>query len=71
MSKFVVNMIDALTREVLSTEDEIFDNEQDAEEYACECGGNFSQGAECLSLRGEPYIPREAVDFEVEELDED
>ena len=49
MSQFVVNMVDALTREVLDTEDEVFDNEEDAQEYACEWGGSFAQGAECLS----------------------
>lgn len=69
MSKFVVNMVDALTREILDTEEEIFDSEEEAQEFACEWGGNFSQGAEDLSLRGESYIPREAVDFEVEEID--
>ena len=69
MSKFIVNMVDAITREVLDTEEEIFESEQDAQDFAGEWGGNFSQGAECLSLRGEPYTPREAVDFEVEEID--
>ena len=55
MSKFIVQMIDAYTREVLNTEDEIFDNEQDAEDYACECGGAFAEGAEVLSLAGRDY----------------
>ena len=70
MSQFVVNMVDALTREVLDTEDEVFDNEEDAQEYACEWGGSFAQGAECLSLAGRAYTPREAVDFVVEEIDD-
>lgn len=38
MPKFIVQMIDAYTREILDTEDEVFDNEENAEEYACECG---------------------------------
>ena len=71
MAKFVVQMIDAYTREVLDTEDEVFDNEQDAEEYACECGGNFAEGAEVLSLAGRDYNSREEVDFVVEEIDDD
>ena len=71
MAKFVVQMVDAYTREVLNTEDEVFDNEQDAEEYACECGGNFAEGAEVLSMSGRDYIPREDVDFVVDEIDED
>ena len=71
MSKFIVQMIDAYTREVLNTEDEIFDNEQDAEDYACECGGAFAEGAEALSLAGRDYTPSEDVEFIVEILDED
>ncbi len=71
MSKFIVQMIDAYTREVLNTEDEIFDNEQDAEDYACECGGAFAEGAKVLSLAGRDYTPSEDVEFIVEILDED
>ncbi len=71
MAKFVVQMRDVYTGEVLDTEDEVFDNEQDAEDYACECGGAFAVGAETLSLAGRDYIPPEDVEFVVEELDED
>lgn len=46
MAKYIVQMIDAYSGEVLETEDEVFDNEQDAQDYACECGGAFSAGAE-------------------------
>lgn len=70
MSKFLVQMVDAYTREVLETQDEVFDNEQDAEEYACECGGAFAVGAEVLSLAGRDYTPRDEVDFVVEEVDD-
>lgn len=70
MTKFIVQMIDAYTREVLETDDEIFDNEQDAEMYACDCGGAFATGAEILQLRGEDYIPPEDVEFVVEEIDD-
>ncbi len=71
MPKFIVQMVDAYTREVLNTEDEVFDNEQDAEDYACECGGAFAEGAEVLSLAGRDYTPREDVDFIVEEVDDE
>ena len=71
MPKFIVQMVDAYTREVLNTEDENFDNEQDAEDYACECGGAFAEGAEVLSLTGRDYTPSEDVEFIVEILDED
>lgn len=70
MPKFIVQMVDAYTHEVLETEDEVFDNIQDAEDYACECGGAFSVGAEVLSLSGREYTPREDVEFVVEEVDD-
>lgn len=70
MSKFIVNMVDSITREVLeSFDDEVFETEQEAEEYACECSGNFRTGAEILQLRGEDYTDPDDVDFEVEEID--
>lgn len=71
MSKFIVQMVNAYTREVLDTEDEIFDNEQDAEAYARECGGAFAEGAEVLDLAGRAYTPPEDVDFVVEEVDDE
>ena len=70
MAKFVVQMLDAYTGDVLGTEDEVFDNEQDAEEYACECGGNFAVGVDVLRLAGRDYTPREDVEFVVEEIDD-
>lgn len=69
MSKFIVQMVDAYTREVLETEEQVFDNERDADDYACECGGNFAEGAEVLSMSGRDYIPADAVEFVVEEID--
>lgn len=71
MPKFIVQMVDAYTREVIDTEDEVFDNEQDAEDYACECGGNFAEGAEVLALAGRDYTPRKDVDFVVVEVDDE
>lgn len=72
MSKYIVKMISAYTGETIEVfDDEVFDNEYDAEAYACECGGAYSQGAECLSLMGRDYDDRKNVEFVVEEIDED
>lgn len=71
MPKFIVQMIDVYTGKVMETEDEVFDNEQDAEDYACECGCNFAAGAEVLDLMGRSFIPPQSVNFIVEELDEE
>ena len=70
MSKYVVQMVDAYSGNLLQTEDEIFDNEESAEEYALECGSNFAEGAEVLKLAGREYTPREDVEFVVEEIDD-
>ena len=70
MSKFRVNMVDADSGAILETMDEIFDNEDAAEEYACECGGAFAEGAEVLSMSGRDYTDPDDVDFVVEEIDE-
>ena len=71
MSKFIVQMVNAYTGNVLDTEDEIFDNEQDAEDYARECSGAFAEGAEVLDLAGQAYTSPEDVDFVVEEVDDE
>ena len=70
MLKFIVQMVDAYTGEVLSTEDEIFENEGEAEDYARECKNNFAEGADVLSLAGRDYTPVEDVDFVVEAIDD-
>ena len=71
MPKYIVQMVNAYTGEVIETLDEIFDRERDAEDYACECGGAFSEGAEVLSMSGEDYMSRDDVEFIVEEIDGD
>lgn len=70
MPKFIVQMVDAYTREVLNTEDKIFDSERNALDYACECSSAFAEGAEVLSLSGHDYTLPEDVDFIVDELNE-
>lgn len=70
MSKFRVNMVDADSGDILETMDEIFDNEEDAEEYACDCGGAFAEGAQVLSMSGRDYTDPDDVEFVVEEIDD-
>ena len=70
MPKYRVNMVDAYSGEVLETLDEVFTNEDDAEDYACDCGGAYAQGAETLSLMGRDYDDPSNVNFEVEEIDD-
>lgn len=69
-SKYVVQRVDAYTGKVLETEEEVFDNEEDAEEYACECGGNYAEGAEVLDCANRAYdIPEDSY-FVVTEIEE-
>lgn len=70
MSKFKVTMQDAYTGEVIDEEEELFDNEQDAQDCADEWGTNFSAGADILRTMGREYTPREDVDIVVEEIDD-
>ena len=70
MAKFRVNMVDAHSGDVIETLDEVFDNENDAQEYAGDCGGAYAVGAETLSLMGRDYDDPSNVDFEVEEIDD-
>ena len=70
MAKFIVQMTDAYSGEVLETMDEKFDTYEDADEYSLVCGSDFSTGAEVLELAGRPFTSRDDVDFVVEEVDE-
>ena len=67
MAKYIVQMVDAYTDEVLETMDETFDNEEDAEEYALECGGDFAEGADVLEDAGRDFMDPDSVDFVVVE----
>lgn len=71
MSKFIVKMVDAITNVTLDTmDDEVFDTEETAKDYARECSGAFSEGEEVLCLSGRDYTPSSEVDFVVEEIDD-
>jgi len=72
MSNFRVSMLDTYIGEVIDTfEEETFDNERDAREYADECGSAFATGGEVLKALGREYTPREDVEFVVEEIDDE
>ena len=71
MSKFIINMLNAHTGEVIDTEEETFDNERDAREYAKECGSAFATEGEVLKELGREYTPKEDVEFVVEEIDDE
>lgn len=70
MSRYIIQMVDSYSGEILDTEDEVFDNEEDAEAYACECGGCFAVGAEVLMLSGREFTPLDDVRFVVAEMED-
>lgn len=65
MTKYIVQMIDKYSGEVLETMDEEFDTYEDAENYSLECSTNYSAGAEVLELAGRPFGNPDDVDFDV------
>lgn len=69
MIKYIVQMIDKYSGEVLDTEDEEFDTYEDAEDYSLVCSSNYSAGAEVLELAGRPFDSPDDVDFVVEEVE--
>ncbi|MBW6475009.1 MAG: hypothetical protein K0B14_17920 [Anaerolineaceae bacterium] len=70
MVKYIVQMIDKYSGEVLDTDGEEFDTYEEAEEYIDVYGSNYSAGAEVLDLAGEPFGNPDDVDFIVEEVEE-
>lgn len=70
MTKFIVNMIDVNSGEVIESMDEKFDTYEEADEYSLVCGSNYSTGAEVLELAGRDFNDPNDVDFIVEEIDE-
>lgn len=69
MIKYIVQMIDKYSGEVLETMDEEFDTYEDAEDYSVECSSNYSAGAEVLELAGRPFGNPDDVDFDVETVE--
>lgn len=58
MSKFFIDLIDSLGN-IIDTDDEVFTNESDAEEYAMECNNAFATGAEDLEGNDDYMDPDE------------
>lgn len=69
MTKYIVQMIDKYSGEVLQTMDEEFDIYEDAEDYSLECGSNYSAGADELELAGRSFGNPDDVDFLVETVE--
>ena len=67
MAKYIVQMVDANTDEVLETLDEVFKTEEEAEEYALEYSSDFSAGADVLEDAGRDFIDPDDVEFIVVE----
>lgn len=65
MKKYIVQMIDKYSGEVLETMDEEFGTYEDAVDYSLECSLNYSVGAEELELAGRPFGNPDDVDFVV------
>lgn len=63
--KYGVKAVNNYTRDDVEIFDEVFDTEEEAEEYALECGGNFSEGAEVLDYADRSFIESSDIDFEV------
>ena len=77
MTKYIVNMIDAYSGDVLETlEDEEvdvrkeFDTYEEADAYAIEWSSGFSAGADVLEDMGRDFTDPDDVDFVVEEVDD-
>ena len=70
MTKFIVEMIDVCTGEILETMDGQFDTYEEADEYSLVCSSEYSAGAEVLELAGRSYEDPDEVKFIVMEIEE-
>jgi len=67
MTKYIVQMIDIYSGEILEDMDEEFDTYEEADEHSLECSSNFSAGAKVLELAGRPFCNPSDVGFIVTE----
>ena len=67
--KYGVRMVNNHTGDEICIMDDTFDNYEDAEYYACECGGEYTEGEEVFEYANEYGEPRSEVDFEVYEIE--
>ena len=65
MSKYYIDLIDS-EGNVIDTDDEVFDNEADAEDYADECNNAFAEGAEILE-DDDDYMDPDEYEYVVRE----
>ena len=68
-TKYIVQRINRYTGEILETEDEIFDNEEDAEFYAEECSAGFAQGEEDFEYANRAFEYADDSEFVVTEIE--
>ena len=69
MIKYIVQMVNKYSGEVLDTDDEAFDTYEDAENYSLECSSNYAEGAEVLEDAGRAFDDSDEVDFVVEAVE--
>lgn len=65
MSKYYIDLVDS-EGNVIDTDDEVFDNEADAEDYADECNNAFAEGAEILE-GDDDYMDPDEYEYVVRE----
>ncbi len=65
MSKYYIDLVDS-EGNVIDTDDEVFDNEADAEDYADECNNAFAEGAEILE-DDDDYMDPDEYEYVVRE----
>ena len=65
MSKYYIDLVDS-EGNVIDTDDEVFDNEADAEDYADECNNAFAEGAEILE-DDDDYMDSDEYEYVVRE----
>ena len=68
MTRYYIDLVD-IYGNIIETEEEVFDNREDAEYYAMECDANFAEGAEILELANRPHLDPEYYHHEVREED--
>lgn len=65
MSKYYIDLVDS-EGNAIDTDDEVFDNEADAEDYADECNTAFAEGAEILE-DDDDYMDPDEYEYVVRE----
>lgn len=70
MKKYIVQMIDKYSGEVLDiVDDEEFDTYEEADEYSLVCSSDYAAGVEVFELAGRPIDDPDDIDFVVGEIE--